>query len=305
MKASWKSVAALASLLCSPVIGAPTSTPSPSTIPAVVSPSWLEENILDPQLLIVDIRNTSIYDVSHVPGSLSIPFAYDSLWSKFVEDETLVMPPAEEILPALSAQGLTSEKSVVIVTSTATMPNGINQATRVAATLQYVGLAINQVGILDGGFENWVRFGGELSSDPVTPTPASFTGPIDETVVVERPYVHASLNKVDEGVVLIDARPSTAFANGHIESALSVPQIDIWNDDATFKSTEELLALFENGVGDAPVGKDEGEIIVYCFIGLMATGWHFVLTNVLEFGNVKLYDGSVQDWTKEYPLVTS
>lgn len=295
MKATLKNVVAIALVLCSQA----------SAIPAIVPPAWLEDNILDPELLIIDIRNTSAYHVSHVPGSLSIPFAYDSLWSKWVEDETLVMPPAEEILPALSAQGLTADKSVVLVTSVAVMPNGINQATRVAATLQYAGLPVSQVGILDGGFEAWIRAGGEASSDPVTPTPGTFSGPVDGTVVVERPYVHASLNKVDEGVVLIDARPEAAFTSGHIESALSIPQIDLWDSDGAFKSIDELWELFENGIGDAPVGQDEGEIIVYCFIGLMATGWHFVLTNVLEFQNVKLYDGSVQDWVKEYNLVTS
>lgn len=296
MKASWQSVVTITSLLYSQV----------SAIPAIISPKWLKDNLLDPELLVIDIRSTSIYDFAHVPGSLSIPFAYDSLWSNFVEGDTLVMPPADEILPALSAQGLTANKNVVLVTSVATMPNGINQATRVAATLQYAGLPVSQVGILDGGFEAWVHACGEKSTDPVTPTPGVFNGPIDETVVVERPYVHASLNKVEEGVVLIDARPSATFAGGHIESALSLPQIDLWNsEDGTFKSIEELWELFEDGIGDAPVGQYEGEIIVYCFIGLMATGWHFVLTNVLEFENVKLYDGSVQDWTKQYGLVTS
>lgn len=305
MKAHWTSVAAFVTLLCSQVSAAPASSHYLFSIPPVVSPSWLEENIYDPQLLVIDIRETAAYDSSHVPGSLSIPFAYDSLWSKFVEGDTLTMPPGEELLPALSEHGLTIGKNVVLVTSTAEIPNGLNQATRVAATLQYAGLATDKVGILDGGFEGWVRAGGEVSSELVTPTPASFEGEIHERVVVDREYVHNSLNKVDEGVVLIDARPSTAFASGHIESAFSIPQIDIWNDDGTFKPANELLELFQNGVGDAPVGPDEGEIIVYCFIGLMATGWHFVLTNVLEFQNVRLYDGSVQDWVKEYPLVTA
>jgi thiosulfate/3-mercaptopyruvate sulfurtransferase len=270
----------------------------------VVAASWLQENLDDPNLIIVDVRTAALYESSHMPGSLSIPFAYDSLWSRLVEGETLTMPPEDELFPDLSAHGFTTEKNVVIVTSTAQVPRSIVEGTRVAATLQYAGLATNKVGLLDGGFEGWIRAGGDTSIDPVEPTPASFTGPIDESVVVERAYVHASLNRLDEGIALVDARPTTAFTGGHIESALSIPLVNIWNADGTFKPASELLALFEAAVGDAPVSATEGEVIVYCFIGLMATSWHFVLTNVLNFKNVRLYDGSVEDWTKEYPLVT-
>lgn len=215
------------------------------------------------------------------------------------------MPPADDILPALSTQGLTLEKNVVLVTSTVIVPDDLNNATRVAATLQYAGHAVNKVSILDGGFEGWVGAGGDISNHPVVPKPASYTGHVNNHLIVERAHVHARLNKADEGIVLIDVRPVTEFAQGHIESALSVPQINIWNNNGTFKPAEELLALFENGIDDAPVGPSEGEIIVYCVTGRTATGWHYALTNVLGFRNVKLYDGSIQDWVKEYSLVTS
>lgn len=302
MKSILHCVASIAWLLCSQASGAPLSS-SPTSITPVVAPSWLQENLDDPNLIIVDIRTSALYESSHVPGSLSIPFAYDSVWSRAVEGDTLIMPPEDELFPDLSALGFTTEKNVVIVTTTALIPRNLVEATRVAATLQYAGLATNKVGILDGGIEGWVRAGGPTSTDPVTPTPATFTGPMDESVVVERAYVHASLNRLDEGIALVDARPSTAYVDGHIESALSIPLLNIWNEDGTFKPASDLLVLFEAAVGDAPVSATEGEVIVYCFIGLMATSWHFVLTNVLEFENVRLYDGSVEDWTKEYPLV--
>ncbi|CAI6342483.1 unnamed protein product [Periconia digitata] len=297
MAISWKTVATLASTLFYSQLAA--------AISPIVSPVWLKDNLNDPFLLVIDIRPEATYAASHVPGALGIPFGYSSLWAEQVEGDTLRMPPAEELLPALAGQGLSANTSVVLVSSVATMPRGMNEATRVAATLQYAGLPTNQVGILDGGYEGWIKNGGEESLDAKVPTPGDFNGPVDETVVVERPEVKASLNKVDEGIVLLDARDTASFDQGHIESALSLPQKNIWNSDGTFKTVDQLWEVYFKGVGDAPVGPDEGEIIVYCFIGLMATGWHFVLTNVLEFENVKLYDGSVQDWTKEYQLVTA
>jgi thiosulfate/3-mercaptopyruvate sulfurtransferase len=274
---------------------------SPSTIAPVVSPSWLLDNLDDPNLILVDIRETRAYTSSHVPGSLGIPFAVSSLWTRTESDNTLIMPPADELVRDLGVHGFTTEKKVVLIPSTAEMPISKVRSTRVAATFLYAGFPMNQLGILDGGFEGWVRAGGSVSTEAVTPTPATYEGIVDGSWIVERDYVHASLNKKEEGVVLLDARAYSTYANGHIESALSLQLTDMFNANGTFKSSSELSALFESATSGFPV--TEGEIIVYCQIGLMATGWHYALTNILGYKNVKFYDGSVEDWVKQYPLV--
>ena len=46
------------------------------------------------------------------------------------------------------------------------------------------------------------------------------------------------------------------------------------------------------------VGKAKGkEIIVYCGVGGYASTAYFVLSEVLRYNNVRLYDGSAQEWT--------
>jgi thiosulfate/3-mercaptopyruvate sulfurtransferase len=45
------------------------------------------------------------------------------------------------------------------------------------------------------------------------------------------------------------------------------------------------------------------EIIVYCGVGGYASSWWFVLTQVLGYENVKIYDGSAQEWAKNYDMV--
>ncbi|KEY73206.1 hypothetical protein S7711_10812 [Stachybotrys chartarum IBT 7711] len=214
------------------------------------------------------------------------------------------MPPEDELFLDLGANGFTTKKNIVIITSTAELPVGVVRATRAAATLQYAGHDITKVGILDGGFEAWDRIGGPTDALPVIPTPAKYYGSVDESFIVDRHYVNSSLNRLEDGIVLVDARPRSAYTDGHIESALSIPLGSILEADGTFRPAADLLALFESTVGSAPVSATNGEVIVYCWIGLMATGWHYTLTNILRFGNVKLYDGSVEDWVKEYPLVT-
>jgi thiosulfate/3-mercaptopyruvate sulfurtransferase len=51
-------------------------------------------------------------------------------------------------------------------------------------------------------------------------------------------------------------------------------------------------------------GPRSQEIIVYCGVGGYASSWWFVLTQVLGYENVKIYDGSAQEWAKSYDMVT-
>jgi thiosulfate/3-mercaptopyruvate sulfurtransferase len=46
------------------------------------------------------------------------------------------------------------------------------------------------------------------------------------------------------------------------------------------------------------------EIIVYCSIGGYSSAWWFVLTQILGIKNVKLYDGSAQEWIRYADMVS-
>src|SRR5947207_2350682 len=82
---------------------------------------------------------------------------------------------------------------------------------------------------------------------------------------------------------------------GHIPGAANIPWAKAANDDGTFKSADELTALYEGA------GVSSGqEIIAYCRIGERSSHTWFALTELLGFGNVKNYDGS---WTEYGSLV--
>jgi len=83
-----------------------------------------------------------------------------------------------------------------------------------------------------------------------------------------------------------------ATRGGHIPGAVSIPWSQAVNDaDATFKSPEELRALYE-GKGVNP----DGEIIAYCRIGERSSLTWFVLKYLLGYPQVKNYDGSWTEW---------
>jgi thiosulfate/3-mercaptopyruvate sulfurtransferase len=74
---------------------------------------------------------------------------------------------------------------------------------------------------------------------------------------------------------------------------------DLWDDQGRLKPTDELRQLF------AAAGVKPGDVVVaYCHIGIFA---NTVLTAARILGyDVRLYDGSFQDWVaRARPLTTA
>jgi thiosulfate/3-mercaptopyruvate sulfurtransferase len=82
---------------------------------------------------------------------------------------------------------------------------------------------------------------------------------------------------------------------GHIPGAVNIPWSKAANDDGTFKTADELQALYR-GEGIAP---DRG-VIAYCRIGERSAHTWFVLHELLGYPTVENYDGS---WTEYGSLV--
>jgi thiosulfate/3-mercaptopyruvate sulfurtransferase len=88
---------------------------------------------------------------------------------------------------------------------------------------------------------------------------------------------------VDEDILLYDT--------GHIPGARNIPWAKAVNPDGTFKSAEELKALYE------PLGvTPDKDIVVYCRIAERSSHSWFVLKYLLGYPRVKNYDGSWTEW---------
>jgi len=83
----------------------------------------------------------------------------------------------------------------------------------------------------------------------------------------------------------------TAQRGGHIPGAKNIPWAMSCNEDGTFKSAEELKALYE-GRGVTP----NQDTIAYCRIGERSSLTWYVLKYLLGYPNVKNYDGSWTEW---------
>ena len=295
--------------------------PGARTIDPIVSTDWLYDNIDLADLVILDIRGADVYDAAHIPNSINEPLVniFDTKWlvSDF-EGLWLELPQTEALFQTIGDLGITSESLVVIVTA----PNpgeppfyGLCNATRVADTLIYAG--VQDVAILDGGYPKWVADGYDTTTDVPPVTPVTYDGAVNEAIFVSIDYVRWHIWKAD----IIDTRDADVYYGasieffspeaGHIPNAASLPGPWVWdlNTDGTYTYKDpETLGAMASGVIRKPWGHWDHycgqKIIVYCGVGGYASIWWYVLTQVLEYKNVKFYDGSAQEWIMEgYSMV--
>ena len=280
----------------------------------IVPTDWLSAH--SAEVVILDIRSPGDYAAGHIPGSINEPFATafdptcrgpsshwiigskDCLW--------LQLPEAGDLFKTIGNLGIKMDSRVVVVTA----PNaneppyfGLANATRVADTLIYAG--IKNVAILDGGYPKWAAEGRPASKDPATATPAPYQAKVKKEIFVSIEYVRKHVGKA----VIVDARDAEVYfgmamepfapREGHIPTARSLPTPWMWklNPDGTYvyRDKETLKAMASGVIGQPKAN----EIIVYCGVGGYASSWWFVLTQVLEYDKVRIFDGSIQEWSKD------
>jgi thiosulfate/3-mercaptopyruvate sulfurtransferase len=161
------------------------------------------------------------------------------------------------------------------------------------------------VRILNGGRRKWLELDLPLTTDiPTVETTAYKAQPADAALRSFLPEVAAGS---DRGAIgLVDVRspaeytgeilappglPETCQRGGHIPGARSIPWGRTCREDGTFKTVEELKALYE-GQGITP----DKPVVTYCRIGERSSHSWYVLKYLLGYPDVRNYDGSWTEW---------
>ncbi|MCK9363649.1 MAG: rhodanese-like domain-containing protein [Syntrophales bacterium] len=287
------------------------SQTSRSMIDPIVSTNWLSDNIGFPNLLILDVRNPDEYAKGHIFGAVNVPCLgnwYLNLFGK--EFPWMELPEEKDLFATMGKTGITGNSIVVVVGRTAD-PMGVYamaDAARVAATIVYAG--VKNVAILDGGYDKWAAEGRAASAEVVTPTPVTYAGAVLKKMFVSKDYV----KKRSKKSLLVDARDADVYFGliqepwaqrpGHIPGAKCLATPWFWNltkdksGAVTYGTWKDANITREMALN--VVGKDKSkEIIVYCGVGGYAGTLWFELHEVLGYTNVKIYDGSIQEWTAD------
>jgi thiosulfate/3-mercaptopyruvate sulfurtransferase len=244
----------------------------------------------------------------HIPGAVLVPYKDIRTKRKVGDLEVDKMIPAKaDFEKLIRASGVNRDSAVVVVTQ-GESDGDVTIATRMYWQLKYYGH--DNLAILDGGMAQWLTEGREVSVAMSRPAPG------DWSATAERSELFASSEDVaaaagDPSSQLMDNRPISqylgtarkpyVFAAGHIPSAKHFPTelITEAGAPAKFLPTEELRQLAR------AMGLDEAKpTISYCNSGHLASGGWFVMHELLGNKDVKLYDGSMHEWTLEQRPVT-
>jgi thiosulfate/3-mercaptopyruvate sulfurtransferase len=261
----------------------------------LVSTDWLAEHLNDPNLVVVESdEDTLLYHTGHIPGAIKIDWVAD-LNDPVMRDYL----DAEQFARLMSKHGIGPDTTVVFY--------GDNFNWWAAYALWVFELfGHGDTRLLDGGRAKWAADGRPLNTDTLERTPVDYPIPTRDDRRI-RAFLGDVLPHSKDRKPLIDVRSPEeyrgerlhmpdypnegALRGGHIPGAKSVPWKKAANEDNTFKSADELKALYVGEAGLAP-GDD---VIAYCRIGERSAHTWFVLTHLLGFERVRNYDGS---WTE-------
>jgi thiosulfate/3-mercaptopyruvate sulfurtransferase len=263
----------------------------------LVDADWVQAHLDDPKVVLVEVdEDTAAYDKNHIRNAVRID------WKRDLQDPVrrdFVNQQQFEAL--LSERGIGNDDTVVLY-------GGNNNWFASYAYWYFKLYGHSDVKLLDGGRKKWELDSRELVVEQPTRERTSYTAqPQDQAIRAYRDDVVAAIGTDN----LVDVRSPDEYSGkllapahlpqeqsqrpGHVPTARNIPWSKSANDDGTFKSDDELTALYEAEGVD--LAKDT---IAYCRIGERSAHTWFVLHELLGQANVKNYDGS---WTEYGSLV--
>jgi thiosulfate/3-mercaptopyruvate sulfurtransferase len=260
----------------------------------LVDTAWVEQHGRDPKVRLVEVDvDTGSYDSGHIPDAIA--WNWTSQLCDTVRRDVI---PKGEFEKLMGESGIGNDTTVVLY--------GDNNNWFAAWALWQMKLyGHKDVRLMNGGRKKWLAEGRELTTDKPSHAAASYKAKdadnsirafLPEVMQAEKTRSHGMVDvrSPDEfsGKVLSPpGLPETCQRGGHIPGAKSIPWGQACNEDGTFKSFDELKALYEGrGIGtDKPV-------IAYCRIGERSSHSWFALKYLLGHKDVKNYDGSWTEW---------
>ena len=257
-------------------------------IPNIVEVGWLKQNIKNPRLVIVDLRDYKEYKKGHIKNAVNIP-ALQNLFNP----DTWMMPKLDYLKKLFSNAGI-DDSSIVVV-----YDNGeFMWAARLYWILEVLGH--KNVALLRYGYGKYIKEHLPISIRDYKPKRKNFIPRINNDQIETKLSVLLSIGKK----TIIDGREkdrhlgkkSIAKRYGHIPTALNYActnNYQVTNDGNKMKDLKTLKKLYKDLPKDKP-------IILYCQGGAEAALNYIVLTQLGY--KAAVYDGSWKEWGNDTSL---
>lgn len=260
----------------------------------LVTTKWVADHLNDDRVKLIEVDvDTNAYAEGHAPGAIG--FDWTSQLQDQVRRDIISRGALEELL---SAAGVGNNDTIVLY--------GDNSNWFAAYAFWLLRMYGHQdLRLMDGGRIKWLAEKRPLTKElPSWPRTNYRVAEIDAGLRARRTLVQESVGRTDR--VLVDVRSpaeftgeilappglsETAQRGGHIPGAINIPWSQAVREDGTFKSPDELRAIYQEK-GVIP----DKEVIAYCRIGERSSHTWFVLKYILDFEQVRNYDGSWTEW---------
>ncbi len=257
---------------------------------------WVAENLKNQDIRILEVD----YDVENAYKQGHLPGAYMVRWKKDINDPTRRdIINKQQFEKLMSGVGATPETDIILY-------GDFNNwfAAFALWVFQYYGH--RKTKIMNGGRRKWELENREYTKEEPASKPSKYVAqPPDEGIRAYLPDVKRAIERAE--TVLVDVRSPKEFSGeitappeypmehaqrgGHIPGAQNIPWGQTLREDGTFKSVEELKALYEaRGI------TSDKHVICYCRIGERSSHSWFVLKYLLGYPSVRNYDGSWTEW---------
>ncbi|MCC3860580.1 3-mercaptopyruvate sulfurtransferase [Pseudemcibacter aquimaris] len=269
-----------------------------SSTPSLVSTSWLEENLCNENVRILDAswhlpnsdRNAlAEFNEAHIPDALF--FDIDEIADL---DNSLphMMPSNEKMSSRIRTLGIKETDHIIVYDNS-------DFSTAARCWFMFKNFGHDKVSILDGGLQKWLAEERPMDKDIVAYASSHYNATKDESRIRNIDDIKANIDSGNEQVV--DARAAGRFngtapeprpesRSGHIPGSFNVPFNTLLNDNGTYKSPDDLKNAFVNAGVDL-----EKPIVTSCGSGVTACVLLFALHQIGHTQNA-LYDGSWTEW---------
>ena len=262
---------------------------------SLVDTDWVKEHSYDSNLRLVEVDvDTSSYSRGHIAGAIA--WNWQTQLQETVSRNLVSKEGMEQLL---GSSGIDNNTTVILY-------GDKNNWFAAWAFWQMKYYGHTDVKLMDGGRTKWEKEGRPLTTDLSTFSVKTYIAKAPNEDI--RAYRDQVLSMVGTGEVsLVDVRAPAEYSGellapenlpqegsqrgGHIPTAANVPWGQAVSEDGTFKSVQELRAIYAgNGIDG------EKETISYCRIGERSSHTWFVLPQLLGHSNVRNYDGSWTEW---------
>jgi len=260
----------------------------------LVTTDWVSQHKSDPNVRVVEVDvDTKAYEEGHIPGAVG--WNWQTELCDTVRRDVISKTNLEKLL---GSSGITNNTTIILY--------GDNNNWFAAWALWQLKMyGHSDVRIMNGGRKKWLAEGRELTKDSPKYGEATYTVTgFNERYRAFLRQVEKAMN--DRTFVLVDVRsndeftgkilappglPETCQRGGHIPGAKNIPWAQACNDDGTFKSADDLDALYTSK-GVTP----DKNVVAYCRIGERSSHTWYVLNYLLGYPTVSNYDGSWTEW---------